>query len=69
MSKKQNILITGGAGYIGSHFVRLLERAKVDFVIVDNFSTGQKEFVKNKKWRDKEHFVWKKENYKWVCEE
>ena len=42
------ILVTGGAGYIGSHFVRHLERRKIDFVIVDNFSTGHKKLVKNK---------------------
>ena len=44
------ILVTGGAGYIGSHFVRYLERKKIEFVIVDNFSTGHKKFVKNKKY-------------------
>jgi len=44
------ILVTGGAGYIGSHFVRLLERAKIDFVIADNLSTGHKKFVKNKQF-------------------
>ena len=42
-----SILVTGGAGYIGSHFVRFLERAKIDFVIADNLSTGHKKFVKN----------------------
>ena len=42
------ILVTGGAGYIGSHFVRLLERKKIDFVIADNFSTGHRKSVKNK---------------------
>jgi UDP-glucose 4-epimerase len=42
------ILVTGGAGYIGSHFVRHLERKKIDFVIADNFSTGHRELVKNK---------------------
>ncbi len=42
------ILVTGGAGYIGSHFVRCLERKKIDFVIADNFSTGHKKFVINK---------------------
>ena len=40
------ILVTGGAGYIGSHFVRYLERKKIEFVVVDNFSTGHKKFVK-----------------------
>ena len=44
------ILVTGGAGYIGSHFVRHLERRKIDFVIVDNFSTGHKKLVENKKF-------------------
>lgn len=44
------ILVTGGAGYIGSHFVRHLERRKIEYVIVDNFSTGHKKFVKNKKF-------------------
>ena len=44
------ILVTGGAGYIGSHFVRYLERKKIDFVIVDNFSTGHKKYVKDKKY-------------------
>ena len=44
------ILVTGGAGYIGSHFVRLLEKKKLEFLILDNFSTGHKDFVKNKKY-------------------
>ena len=42
------ILVTGGAGYIGSHFVRLLEKKKTHFVVIDNFSTGHKSFVKDK---------------------
>ena len=44
------ILVTGGAGYIGSHFVRHLERKNIDFIIADNFSTGHKKFVKDKKF-------------------
>jgi len=40
------ILVTGGAGYIGSHFVlRLLELGE-DVVIFDNLSTGHFETVK-----------------------
>ena len=38
MSK--NILITGGAGYIGSHMAGYLLTKKVNFAILDNFSTS-----------------------------
>jgi UDP-glucose 4-epimerase len=34
------VLVTGGAGYIGSHAVRLLGEAGYDIVIYDNCSTG-----------------------------
>jgi len=34
------LLVTGGAGYIGAHVVRLAEQAGHEVVIVDNFSTG-----------------------------
>jgi UDP-glucose 4-epimerase len=34
------ILVTGGAGYIGSHVVRLLSRAGRPVVVLDNLSTG-----------------------------
>lgn len=42
---KQKILVTGGAGYIGSHVVRQLGEAGEDVVILDNLSTGFKEAV------------------------
>jgi UDP-arabinose 4-epimerase len=38
-----SILITGGAGFIGRHTVKLLESAGYDLVILDNLSTGQRE--------------------------
>jgi UDP-glucose 4-epimerase len=34
------ILVTGGAGYIGSHTVKLLSEAKQKVVVYDNLSTG-----------------------------
>lgn len=37
-----NILITGGAGYIGSHMVRHAYNKNCNIKIVDNFSTGHK---------------------------
>jgi UDP-glucose 4-epimerase len=41
------ILITGGAGYIGSHVVRQLEEAGRCVVVLDNLSTGFKQAVPN----------------------
>jgi len=40
-----NVLVTGGAGYIGSHAVRLLRRAGHRVVVVDNLSQGHREAV------------------------
>jgi UDP-glucose 4-epimerase len=40
------ILVTGGAGYIGSHTVRELERRGVPVVVLDNLSTGHRASVK-----------------------
>ena len=39
------ILVTGGAGYIGSHTVINLLEAEKDIVIFDNLSTGHIETV------------------------
>lgn len=35
-----NVLVVGGAGYIGSHMVRLLGREGHQVVVLDNLSTG-----------------------------
>ncbi len=37
------VLITGGAGYIGSHVLNLLGEQGHDIVVVDNLSTGRRE--------------------------
>ena len=39
------VLVTGGAGYIGSHTVRALADAGVSVVVVDNLSTGFSHFL------------------------
>jgi UDP-glucose 4-epimerase len=36
------VLVTGGAGYIGSHIVWVLDDAKIPYVVLDNFSAGTK---------------------------
>jgi UDP-glucose-4-epimerase GalE len=45
MSQPQ-ILVTGGAGYIGSHTCKALAHAGYTPIVVDNLQSGKKEFVK-----------------------
>jgi len=40
-----SFLVTGGAGYIGSHIVRALRQAGFDVVVVDDLSSGHRAFV------------------------
>jgi UDP-glucose 4-epimerase len=40
MSGKDEVLVTGGCGYIGSHVVRQLFEAGYEAVVYDNLSTG-----------------------------
>jgi UDP-glucose 4-epimerase len=42
-----NVLVTGGAGYIGSHTLRLLEQAGYGVVVYDNFTRGHREAIEN----------------------
>ena len=49
MSKSNNnILVTGGAGYIGSHIVEQLVKNNETVVILDNLVTGYKKLINNK---------------------
>jgi len=42
---KKNILVVGGAGYIGSHMVKDLFRAGYEVVTLDDLSTGHRELL------------------------
>ncbi len=44
----KNILITGGAGYIGSHISEILIKKKKKIFILDNLSTGHKRLINKK---------------------
>jgi UDP-glucose 4-epimerase len=43
---KKKILVSGGAGYIGSHTVVALHKAGYEAIIVDNFSNSSKSVLK-----------------------
>ena len=49
MSNSNNsILVTGGAGYIGSHVVEKLINDKENVIILDNLVTGYKRLINKK---------------------
>ncbi len=43
-----NILITGGAGYIGSHVAEVLVKKKYNVILFDNLITGHKKLINKK---------------------
>ncbi len=42
----KKILVVGGAGYIGSHMVKMLSKSGKEVIILDNLSTGFRDLVK-----------------------
>ena len=42
----KTLLVTGGAGYIGSHFCKVASKQGYNIVVYDNLSTGRRDFVK-----------------------
>ena len=41
------ILITGGAGFIGSHLAEDLLQRKIQVIVIDNLSTGRYENIEH----------------------
>ena len=46
----KNILVTGGAGYIGSYFVKKLINLKFNITVIDNLMFNQKANFLEKKY-------------------
>lgn len=49
LTERKKILVTGGAGYIGSVAARLLQKSGFEVVVFDNLSTGRREAVRGAK--------------------
>ena len=52
-----NILITGGAGFIGSHLCDYLYKEKHNLIIVDNLSLGTKDNIKHLIGKERFEFI------------
>ena len=40
-------VVTGGAGFIGSHIVKLLLEKKYEVIVIDNLHTGRKQNIQS----------------------
>jgi len=45
-TKNEKVLVTGGAGFIGSHIVDEILKAEDEVVVYDNLSSGKLDFIK-----------------------
>lgn len=51
MTDKNNILVTGGCGFIGSNLIPALEKKGYNVTVLDNLSTGNLNYIINTKAR------------------
>lgn len=54
MNRSQRILVTGGAGFVGSHLIDRLMTEGHDVIVIDNFFTGRK--VNFEDWKQYPNF-------------
>jgi len=45
LSGLPKVLVVGGAGYIGSHMVKYLDKKGAGITVLDNLSTGHRDLV------------------------
>ena len=57
MSRYSRILVTGGAGFIGSHIVNKLLRESFEVTVIDNLDTGRLENISDHKDEKDLNFV------------
>lgn len=54
-AKRKKILVTGGAGFVGSHLVDKLMMEGHEVIVLDNFFTGQRKNIEH--WLHHPHFT------------
>lgn len=58
MDSMKNVLLTGGAGFIGSHIADFLINNNYKVRVLDNLSTGKLENIQHNLCKDNFEFVW-----------